>query len=791
MALTPPAPGRPTLRAVATAALAALCLQAAAQSAAFDIPAQPLAEALRQFAAQAGVQLVFRPELGEGRSSRPVQGTMDAEAALRELLQGSGLELRRDGATWSVAPAAASGATLPEVRVRGQHDAETATGPVHGLAARRSATATKTDTPLIETPQSITVVTAEQIRLLRSATLEQALDYSAGVEAVSGYSGSYDAVYSRGFWIDAGSSQYADGLRVSSSAWASGKVEPYGLERVELVKGAASVLYGMAAPGGVLATVSKRPTSEPVREVVLELGSDRHRQIGLDVGGAVSPDGDWDWRFTALLRRAETPTDPLRNDGLYLAPALRWRPSAATSLTLLMQHQKRRIGYRFSLPVDGTLVPGPDGGRIADFRFVGEPGFDRQDVTQTSLTALFEQAYSTDAQWRASLRLFDSNVDVRFTGAYTPVEGDPRRWNRRAFDETENVRGLALDTHWQQRWRGAGAEHTLLAGLDHVRYQYDSDFYARPLDPLDLYAPVYGAVPGPAAPLFLTRGDNRQTGIYLQNQSKWQERWVALAGLRHDWNRDGSGAPDEAMGIEDSNALTGRLGLVYLMRNGWAPFIGYSQSFQPQGGRDARGERFDPTEGEQVELGLRWQPEERNLLFSASLFDLRKTNVLTTDPDDPAFSVQTGEQRSRGLELELRGEATRHLELIGAYTYTDLRTTRSNRPEEVNRREARQPYHQASLWAGYRLAGWGLQDWTVGAGLRYRGRTLDRSRWDQTVRTVPDSTVADLMLAWQHEGWRLALNARNAFDKRTWTCGGGYCLNGDPRTVTASASYRW
>lgn len=543
--------------AIAAAVLGMACLHAAAQSASFDIPAQPLADALRQFASQSGVQLVFAPAVGAGRTSHAVRGTLDAEAALRQLLQGSGLELRRDGETWTVAPPARVGGTLADVRVTAQAERETATGPVVGFAAKRSATATKTDTPIIETPQSISVVTADQMRTLRSASVEQAFDYSAGVQPVSGYSRSFDAIYSRGFWIDAGGSQYVDGLRLSNSAWASGKVETYGLERVELIKGAASVLYGMAAPGGVLNTVSKRPTQERVREVVAEVGSYGHKQIGLDLGGEVAPDSDWDWRLTAVARDSGRPVKPLRNDGLYIAPALRWRPSADTSLTLLLQYQQRELGYVFSLPAEGTLVPGVGGAFIPRFTFVGEPAYDKQDVSQTSLSMLFEHRFNEDATLRSNLRLFDSKADVFFTGAYNPSASDPRIWERGAYDEFESTRGFAIDTHWEQRWRTGGAEHTLLAGVDHVRYRSASGWFGRTLTPLNLYAPVYGAVPGEAEPLWLERSERKQTGLYLQDQIKWGERWVALAGLRHDRASVANGdVRDDALKTEDTLSAT-------------------------------------------------------------------------------------------------------------------------------------------------------------------------------------------------------------------------------------------
>ncbi len=798
-------PYRFTRHALATAVLAVAAVQAPVASAqgtaataptaaaTFDIPAQPLPDALAQFARQSGAQLVYPPDLVQGRRAQAVQGARSHDAALAELLRGSGLRMRRDGATLVLERAPIdSNAALPEVRVAAEAEVETATGPVRGLVARRSATATKTDTPLIETPQTVTVITADQMQVQRVRDLEQAFEYSAGVRPVSGYSGSYDAVYSRGFWADArNGSLFADGLKVSDNSWASGKQEPYGLERVELVKGAASVLYGMSAPGGVLATVSKRPTADAVREVVAEVGTYGHKQIGVDLGGEVAPGSDWTWRLTALARDSDTPVRPLQDDAVYIAPALRWQPSAATSLTLLLQHQQRRLGYSYPLPQVGTLLPGPGGQRIARFRFVGEPGFDRQDVEQTTLTALFEHQVTEQASIRQGLRFFDSEADIFFTNT-TADAAVPTRVQRRAIDEFERVRGFSSDTSWQQRWRSGDVQHTLIAGVDYTRYRSESEWYARSLAPLDLYQPQYGAVPGAPAPLAFSSTSQRwQAGLYVQDQIKLGERWVALAGLRHDWS-DYRTRPFFTAGpwsVERTDAFTGRVGVVYLAPGGWAPFAGYSQSFQPQGGTNAQGQRFKPTEGEQFEVGVRWQPQgERGLLLSAAVYDLRQDNVLTPDPANTLFNVQTGQARSRGAELEVRGPVMRHLELVGAYAYTDRRITRSNRPDEVGRRAAEVPYHQASVWGNYQLAAWGLPAWTVGTGLRYTGDMVDGTA---NAYRVPGYSVVDAMLAWQQGPWRVALNVRNLMDKQFLICNGAQCRDGNPRTATLSASYRW
>eukprot|EP01034_Spumella_vulgaris_P044760 gene44760-55696_t len=269
----------------------------------YAIPSGPLGAALTRFAAEAGVVLSFAPAAVAGKTSPGLNGSYSAEDGLRVLLRGSGQQLEKTAAGYTLAAApvapsaAAQEATLGEVTVLAQAGQESAWGPVIGYAARRSAAGTKTDTPLLETPQAVSVVTADQMAVLKVQSLGDALAYTPGVIAVAGYSKSYDNFVSRGFALrDDSGSLVRDGLKLGGSGWASGQQEPYGLERVELLKGAASVLYGASAPGGVLNTVSKRPGPDMLREVRAGIGNLGHREAAFDLGGAVAPDSAWSCR---------------------------------------------------------------------------------------------------------------------------------------------------------------------------------------------------------------------------------------------------------------------------------------------------------------------------------------------------------------------------------------------------------------------------------------------------------------------------------------------------------------
>ena len=760
----------------------------------YAIPSGPLGATLTRFAAEAGVVLSFAPAAVAGKTSPGLNGSYSAEDGLRALLRGSGQQLEKTAAGYTLAlapsaPAAAQEATLGEVTVLAQAGQESAWGPVIGYAARRSAAGTKTDTPLLETPQAVSVVTADQMAVLKVQSLGDALAYTPGVIAVAGYSKSYDNFVSRGFALrDDSGSLVRDGLKLGGSGWASGQQEPYGLERVELLKGAASVLYGASAPGGVLNTVSKRPGPDMLREVRAGIGNLGHREAAFDLGGAVAPDSAWSWRLTGLARNGDTHIDHIPSNGRYIAPAATWRPDAATSLTLLGYHQERRTAYYYPLPAEGTLVASRYG-QLPRQRFVGEPDFDREDTRQSAFGWLFEHAFSDTVKLRHGLRWIKSSNRVRFTGMDGWVdEAAPRAQYRTAYDELETTSGLSTDTSVEYRVQTGAVAHTLLVGLDASRLRPHSQWSMATLAPLDLYAPVYGAQPGPMTlvPSYSQQTVQTRKGLYAQDQMKFGQRWVLLLGGRQDWTRDAAsplfGTP--AWTTQSDSAFTGRAGGVYLADGGLAPFVSFSQSFQPQAGSDQSGKRFKPTEGEQAEFGVRWQLSPEGVLLSASAYELTQQNVVTRDPAQPQLRRQLGEVRARGVELEAKGRIGRHLNLIASYAYTDARTTKSLNPAEVGKRTEYVPYHQASVWADGELGG-GFQ---AGLGARHVGSYADVNG---TGAGVPAVNVVDAMLGYRTGPWLLALNFSNLGNKQALACASGSCNYGEGRRASASLAYRW
>lgn len=680
---------------------------------------------------------------------------------------------------------------LPTVTVSGDAG-ETATGPVTGFVARRGGTATKTDTPLIETPQAISVVTRDQMEAQGALTLRETTNYTAGV--VSSYFDSrVDSFKVRG----GDAVQYLDGLQRTYGTYNSTKLDPYMLERVELLRGPSSVLYGQGGIGGVLNMVSKRPQAETQREVQLQLGSNARKQVAADFTGPIDPEGKWLYRLVAVNRDSGTQVDHVPDDRILVAPSLTWRPNADTSLTLQALYQKDNSGSLIGFfPWQGTLLPSLYG-PIPTSTFMGEPGFDRFDSRNTSLGYLFSHRLNDTWTFRQNLRSTETKVVYntsytsftanRLTGrpARPVFNADQRTLERDLSSDINGGKMLLLDNQAEARFKTGDVEHTVLLGADFQRNTTSKLSGRGRAGAIDVYAPVYGNYTPPTSYTRSPEVVQKQAGIYVQDQVKYG-RWIGVLGLRHDKaTTDTQGRPAEGI---DAKATTKRAGLVYLADGGWAPYLSYAESFLPLGGVDLNNTPFKPQRGKQWEAGVKWEPEGQRTSFMAAVYDLRDTNRKTTDPTNPLNSVQLGEVHVKGLELEYKRSIARDWDWIATYAYTDARVSRSN-AADLGKRISGVPTHAASAWVTHRFSIGGVPGFSAGAGLRYVGKS-----WDgMDANPVPAVTLLDAMFAWDNGPLRLSLNVANLTDKvQLTTClARGDCFYGQRRTVTASATYRF
>ncbi|WP_099586311.1 TonB-dependent siderophore receptor [Pseudomonas sp. 2822-17] len=776
-----------------------LCSPVAAQEAArYAIAAGPLGPALNLFAQQAHVALLFDSTTVAGLSTAGLQGDFPINQGFAQLLRGSGLQAVQGANGYVLVPVNTGGALeLGPTSITGLSE-ESSTEHVKGYVATRNLSATKTDTPIIETPQSLSVVTSDEIRDRQSETLSQTLDLTPGFTSQpTSFNRTSDRFRIRGFDVESATGgSLRDGLRLQNNSY-DGVQEPYGLERAEVIRGAASVLYGQLSPGGLINTVSKRPSQTPYHEVNLQAGQNNRKQLSADFTGPLGDSDTLSYRLTLLDRKSDTAADHIQNDKVYVAPALTWRPNDDTSLTLLSFYQKTETGFSAPLPYQLTKGVGSGNFQIGRHDFIGEPDYDEMNGEMSALGYEFEHRFDEHTRISHKLRYYQSDVTWRYlqvntSGTNIATAQTSGLLRRQYSDREERSRGLASDTHIESKWQFGDWQHTFLLGFDGYDTSYDSHNFRGTAQPLNLATYQYGQPVVVNKNPATDRGsqiDTLQKGIYFQDQIKFDERWILLLGGRHDWadqhtelfrNGDDSGKSNEA--------TTWRAGLVYKADNGLAPYISYSESFFPVAGTNKAGESFVPTQGKQYEIGIRYQPEGSATLLSAAVYQLEQRNVLSQDRTDINFSVQVGEVRSRGFELEAKSEVTPNLSLIASYAYIDARITKSDIASEVGQRSEDTPYHQAALWADYRLAALGVPQLRIGGGARYKGTTQASG----VPSSMPAYTLYDARASYEIDpNWEVALNANNVTNKRYTYCEFAICRYGDERQLVSSVTYRW
>ncbi|MCO5731245.1 TonB-dependent siderophore receptor [Rhizobium sp. SSA_523] len=767
----------------------------------YSIAPGSLGSALASFGSRSNLQLLYPADITRSKRTAGVSGTMSPEEALGRLLSGTGLTYRFTTATTVTISGPAEQATvnggqagdsltLAPVYVSGD---QTGTGPVEGYVARVTAAGTKTDTPIIETPQAVTVVTSDQIRNQGATSISDSLAYTPSIAMQSGaFSRSVDDLTIRGFNVANGNlGSLRDGMKYQSNVYDGGQ-EPYGLERIDVLRGAASMLYGQLSPGGVVNAISKRPTTNPLREVNLEFGTYGRKQLSADFGGPLDDEGIFSYRLTGLVRDADNWVDNTPDDKVYIAPALTIAPDAATSLTLLSSYQHFNAGFSTPLQLDDVRT-----GRIPRDMFLGIDGFDRYKGDSYTIGYDFEHQFDNGLTLRNKARYFYSDVSWDYMmGNVSTLANSGGRLARLASVREEVSYGVTQDTSLEYTFDALGAEHTVLGGFDYYRRSYDSHRYrGAGVSLLDLRTGA--TLSNPAINYAVDRGSDtvaNSYGLYLQDQIKFDDHWVLLLGGRQDWTDSTVRSYQNGRVTDQSdNALTGRAGLVYLFDNGLAPYVSIAQSFQPQAGSvTVTGNPLQPNEAVQYEAGLRYQPEGSNLLLSAAVYDLTQTNLTTTDALGNVS--QFGEVRSRGVELEARAEFD-NLGLIAAYSYTDARITESALASEIGQQIPLVPRNAVSLWADYKLDDLGLEGVKLGAGMRYTGSTnIFNGKTDAPSYLLVDAMASiDLgKLTQDLEGAEFKVNARNLFDKKFYTCTySDGCRYGEPLTVTATLSYKW
>ncbi|SOC45264.1 iron complex outermembrane recepter protein [Rhizobium subbaraonis] len=641
------------------------------------------------------------------------------------------------------------------------------------IVATTTSSGSKLPTDILDTPASISVITAKEIQERGAETIEQALQYTAGVTAdFYGSDDRYDFFTIRGF--DAYT--YRDGLPLGSS-FGGVREEPYAYERIEVLKGANSTVFGVSDPGGSVNYVTKRPKSEKFGEVYATGGSYDRAETGFDFGDNLTSDDTLSYRFTGKFKDAKAEYDYSRDDEKFFMGGLTWRPTDATSLTVVYDRLDR----------DG--VPGsgghPVGTNFDRSRFFGEPDFNYRGTDRDTVSVMLDHDFGSGLTFSSNARYSDTRTDFGY--AYlsaTPTDGSTIA-DRSFFANDYSARNFVIDARLQYEASFDNVESRSLVGVEYNDLSSDNDTYWGPAPGIDWNNPVYTGAPSSLALIDSIGSDQTTKAIYVQQDLTFAERFIATVGLRNDWidttqtNRL-TGTPAKG----DNSEFTSRVGLTYKVTEQIATYASYAQSVAPPE------IGVEPERGEQVEVGVKYRPDEFPALFSAAVYDLTKNNITVTNPDTLLPST-IGEVRVRGLDLEAKAELKNGFSLIAAYSYLDSEIVENGSAGNEGNRMQLVPKHIASLWLNYELEGNGSRgDLTVGAGARYTGSYYFTA---ENINGTGGSVVFDAAATYKlAQNTALELNISNVFNKKYVANGGfGADFYNPGRTIFATLRQTW
>lgn len=680
-------------------------------------------------------------------------------------------------------------AMLPATMAVGR--GETAQSPGKGFVAKQSSAGTKTDTPIIETPQSISVITQQQLEDQKPRGISEALNYTSGAfTGLVGASNRYDYVALRGFADSSVNNTFLDGLNLlgDQGSYTSFQIDPYFLQRIDVLKGPGSILYGRASPGGVVALTTKKPLFQPYHEVEMTVGNRNRLEGAFDISGPIDENGVMAFRVTGLARGMDTQFDHVREQRFAIAPslAIHFTPNTHLLLQAYLQHDPEG-GFHSGVPAEGSLFP-RNGRTISRGFFDGDPTVEKFRRTERMVGYQFEHAFND--QWTVRQNFRYVFGDTRLRQIYGYGWADANNLTRYYSGAKEAAHAYTVDNQLEGKFTTGAVKHTMLVGLDYQKRHVDGFWESGSADPINAFNPVYGN-PGlsgvSAAPIDRWL---EQTGVYLQDQIAI-DRWHFTLGVREDHakasNLYGTGTPSEWSGSK----FTKRAGAVYLFDNGIAPYFSYADGFNPSLRADQGGNLLRPATAKQFEAGVRYQPKGSNAMLSAAVFNLEQENV-ASKPVGQVYYLPTGKIRTRGVELEARSRVTDTVSVLANYTFTDMKFVESaegftgNTPYQA-------PRHVASIWGDWTF----MPGYTAGMGVRYVGTSYG----DNANRfKVPPYTLVDLMLRIDLARWdpslkgaKLQLSAKNILNKTyVASCmNSNYCYWGDARNVMATISYQW
>jgi iron complex outermembrane receptor protein len=665
----------------------------------------------------------------------------------------------------------------------------------YSYVAGTASSASKTDTPLIDTPRSVSVIDRKELDDRGVTSIPEAVRYSAGVTTGGfGYDPRFDQIYVRGFATTT-LGDFRDGLKQFPSGFTTFRTEPYQLSSIEVIKGPAAVLYGQSVPGGLVDRRSKFPVADHVNEISLQGGTYGRMQTAFDVGGA-NPDKSLLYRLVGLGRAGETNYD-IADQRLLLAPSITWRPTIDTTLTAYAILQKDETDSSVALVNrNGALLS--VNGETLKLRS-SDPKYDYLRQEQAQVGYKLEHRFDDVFMFRQHTRFGALHANSRYlSGSFSTT--NPSLYNRSPVAVGDDQTSWQTDNALQADFATSVIVHKALFGVNYDKNVWDFRLGTGAINPayaLNILNPVYGIAGATTGFTSGSHSDQQQVGIYLQDQMRLGNWHLSVSG-RHDWadQTRTNAYTGTITGARNDSAFSYSAGLLYHFENGIAPYVSYSTSFQPVTSLAIDGSVLAPSEGEQIEGGVKYQPRA-DVLLTASVYDLKEKNAakLVGTVNGVAYYASVGEIRVQGVEFEARARITPELETVTAYTYSDAAITKSTIATEVGKTPAVTPKHTASSWLNYSFLSGPLTGFGLGAGVRHIDGT-----WTSNANTARNNgyTLFDLAarydlaaLGAKFAGYQASINATNVADAQIPVCNAGFCYLGQGRTVIGTLRYRW
>ncbi|MEH1899372.1 MAG: TonB-dependent siderophore receptor [Nostoc sp.] len=648
-------------------------------------------------------------------------------------------------------------------------------------------TATKTDTPLRDIPVSIQVIPQQVIEDQQPRNLIGILR-NAGVVQSNFSSRIIDTFSIRGF--DA-RNVYRNGVKDRFADVAAFSSSLTNIDSVEVVRGPNSVIYGQVNPGGIINIVTKKPLSQPYYAFEVRRGGYELFQPSLDLSSPLTKDGSLSYRLNTSYRTAEDFTDFSNEKRFYVSPVINWRIGKNTNLTFDSEYEdlQQSLGSSSEQIASGTIFPNPNG-KIPISRYLGEPTdfFNRQlSRYNYNLEHRFNENWSISNSFQAAFL----TLDLRDTSVSSLLQADNRTVRRTqvTYSKPTEYEAYTIDTHVVGDFNTGNIKHKLLMGFDLFRQTRSTGIVRTAAAPLDVFNPVYGQPLGATLGRIDVYFRDDALGFYLQDQVTLANNLKLLVGGRYDLvenefaNRIASTAS-----VQSDSAFSPRVGIVYQPIAPVSLYASYSRSFEQVTGADKNDSLFKPQLGTQYEVGVKTDLFDNKLSATLALYELTLTNVLTSDPTDSDYSVQTGEQRSRGVELSVTGEILPGWNVIGFYGYTDARITKDN-DIPVGNRVSGVPAHVASLWTTYTFGTGSLKGFGGGIGFNYIG---DETPDSLNTFTIPSYFLTDAALYYRNNNFSIGLNLNNIFNVQYYEASFSNLQRIIPgRPYTAQLTVKW